>query len=1620
MNNNPISSYKPLSKKNFCTSGFQKKYRDIIHKSIKDLGGSFEDNLTKNVDILIANNSLTSEKCRAASMSKIPIVKESFLNEFQQIYDVFKKRASNRVSNVCFSSDDFCESSFFADCETLLAECIEKNILGVFEGCLVCVTGFTREERDKLKIIIEKNLGKYTPNLYAGCTHLIAKYPSGTKYTYALYKHIPVVSIDWIEESLKLGVVANELDFVLEDVDRKAQSNPLIFNQTPKKFEINGALSLNLSNNQINNSQIVKDSKKLSKNNILVTESDLTLPTIHKNNKLRSSQIMIAVNSEEFSTLDIQTWKFFLLKKRQIFTSFSDKLDLVEKIQSYSGRKIYLIIKSGIKLSAKIYEEVFDLYTKTKNKFEMCVLWDTWLSRSINMDFFVEIDPHKVSKNVFEEYFYSNNLNESDYKDFLTHVVTENSINTRQLDQNFSGSEHFLNSNNNHIQPNISVQKSYNNSQASNLKQLTSNIDFSVSKPSNQNFIGLNLNMSTFNSSDKNESLENNKTHFENHLKNKKNSDNCVDISESNLHNEKNLTQNLKKTQLFRGCLFISIGWNKNEESLILKLVEEQTGILMHLTDLVNHDISNLFENEFNDSSECKLDKKVIDIIEKTASAIQKRFEEYGSHSSHSFIDNYSPEQVLFHPLDVNKTKLLEKKWLFSISGYEGLERDHIGRLCLCLGFDFCETFSKNTTHLICKPPFSGPKYRRALKWKIVVVGADAFYHLAQLLQSTHEISPNKNSLSFNANIDQIKSCDSTPMIDFTMELKHHPELKSVQKNDLVLNSQTKPNFISKLEPESKSILQSGIKTYLKSKHTPEINLENDQLINSKFEFTHKPENLKKNESKPELQTSTEFRLENESDVEFLQQSNFELPSESKSELPLEIKPELHMISKINLESTLKPLIENSTDHTFSHNKDYSSNLPLLEIPSFSPIYKMDYKDICLYDFDDISLKSNFKKSSPENNATMGQSEESKNDDIVQIKASNNDNSSRVKPTAAKTPNMPDFPVKILENKSKTKDHFAITPLNNDFKESYNEPINNDIDMDIDLDDTSPLIKNNFESGFNTKFLNLNQDSASKNFNLTNKKIFSKILNKNNSNLRLVSPLAGQHSIVGSLLYGTPGMTPLGSTLEFTIDEAIKNAERGFTRFEPPSTLQQKSTLWFSSKDDVAVNNTQKNIRYNHETPTKANLGLNTLGENFLNNLQATKEVLNIKSLPLYGLTICISPILISMKTELEHIAEQLGASVVDFTAATTKSGLEVGKPPMATHLVHSSNKKKDYSSGLRWAKRNNVFVVSHYWLYSCNKSGSRLSELAFVPTYKPDNLLLVPSSSIAHLHNENLTLKNKPKIKTSSPLLDLDFQKSVKVNKLTKSNVVLSHTSIRAHNNTKEPQKSQSFKKLRKSTIDKRELDFESENQKENSAVKKTNYNLDDIKSMDSKFTINPLYNHFETQQFIETQEIFNFDKDTNLTHNNNQKSLMEVNYSSIKSYKNPQLSNLNSDLNTSTVQKNIAKEFFSDIDITKADSKSIKESWIKAIDELKEQSKLQSNISPFQLNNELFLGNTDFPDRNINIFNISKLKTTSENNSPVSDLETQIFSNAGRGKSIKPNRWSNVLLPSQIGSKK
>jgi hypothetical protein len=136
--------------------------------------------------VLIANTSM-SPKYNVAVFRKIPIVSRAWID---------------------------------ACCEYELTYEYEKFPFKFFTDCVVCVTGFQLEERKEIQEMVEKNGGKFRPDLEKDVvTHLIAKQtsgneePTGPKYRHARMWGISVLSKKWVDDCVRRGVKLYECEY---------------------------------------------------------------------------------------------------------------------------------------------------------------------------------------------------------------------------------------------------------------------------------------------------------------------------------------------------------------------------------------------------------------------------------------------------------------------------------------------------------------------------------------------------------------------------------------------------------------------------------------------------------------------------------------------------------------------------------------------------------------------------------------------------------------------------------------------------------------------------------------------------------------------------------------------------------------------------------------------------------------------------------------------------------------------------------------------------------------------------------------------------------------------------------------------------------------------------------------------------------------------------------------------------------------------------------------------------------------------------------------------------------------------------------------------------------------
>ena len=81
--------------------------------------------------------------------------------------------------------------------------------------CSHYLTDNTVVQRKEIEDAIMNNGGEYSGNLTKDVTHLVAKEPSGAKYTFAGQCGMKIVTIEWVQQSLERGMVLEEILYSL-------------------------------------------------------------------------------------------------------------------------------------------------------------------------------------------------------------------------------------------------------------------------------------------------------------------------------------------------------------------------------------------------------------------------------------------------------------------------------------------------------------------------------------------------------------------------------------------------------------------------------------------------------------------------------------------------------------------------------------------------------------------------------------------------------------------------------------------------------------------------------------------------------------------------------------------------------------------------------------------------------------------------------------------------------------------------------------------------------------------------------------------------------------------------------------------------------------------------------------------------------------------------------------------------------------------------------------------------------------------------------------------------------------------------------------------------------------
>ena len=83
--------------------------------------------------------------------------------------------------------------------------------LPAFFELKICITGIQdMDKRNDIAETVKRSGAEYHPDLTKAVTHLIAEAPTGAKYTHAKQWGINIVSLKWLEESLRRGMALEE------------------------------------------------------------------------------------------------------------------------------------------------------------------------------------------------------------------------------------------------------------------------------------------------------------------------------------------------------------------------------------------------------------------------------------------------------------------------------------------------------------------------------------------------------------------------------------------------------------------------------------------------------------------------------------------------------------------------------------------------------------------------------------------------------------------------------------------------------------------------------------------------------------------------------------------------------------------------------------------------------------------------------------------------------------------------------------------------------------------------------------------------------------------------------------------------------------------------------------------------------------------------------------------------------------------------------------------------------------------------------------------------------------------------------------------------------------------
>ncbi|RUS70584.1 hypothetical protein EGW08_021654 [Elysia chlorotica] len=159
-----------------CCTSIDRSIREEITRKVHLMGGDVDSNLTADITHLVAGEVGSNKYLVAVQNGKVIMTKE-------WVDAVWEASQDKHISG----SD----------------EVFNKHICPPFLGLTVCVSGFSSNERNKMRNFVMRGGGKYSGELKMNeCTHLVVKEAKGAKYEAAKNWKIRIVKDSWLYESM--------------------------------------------------------------------------------------------------------------------------------------------------------------------------------------------------------------------------------------------------------------------------------------------------------------------------------------------------------------------------------------------------------------------------------------------------------------------------------------------------------------------------------------------------------------------------------------------------------------------------------------------------------------------------------------------------------------------------------------------------------------------------------------------------------------------------------------------------------------------------------------------------------------------------------------------------------------------------------------------------------------------------------------------------------------------------------------------------------------------------------------------------------------------------------------------------------------------------------------------------------------------------------------------------------------------------------------------------------------------------------------------------------------------------------------------------------------------------